>query len=253
MVHRTASEGYATAAEAYVRGRPGYPAAAAAWLRNVIALGPGRTVVEIGAGTGKFLPLLIDTGATVMALEPVAAMRAALAERFGVTIIDGTAERIALAGESVDAVMCAQAFHWFATPQAVAEMRRVLRPGGVLGLIWNRRDAAVPWVAAFDAIVDAHEGDAPRYQNDEWRAVFPAEGLVPLGERRARHDHRGSTEQVIIDRALSTSFIAALPDDRRAAVTAELRALIERTPELAGRSDVAMPYETLMLAFRKVS
>lgn len=251
MVHRTATEGYATAAESYVRGRPGYPDEAADWLREVVGLGPERTVLEVGAGTGKFLPLLIATGATVLALEPVAAMRAALSERFEITVLDGAADRIGLADGSVDAVICAQAFHWFATPEAVAEMRRVLRPGGVLGLIWNRRDASVPWVAAFDAIVDAHEGDAPRYQNGEWRKVFPADGLTPLAERHARLLHRGPADRVIIDRALSTSFIAALPDAERDAIADRLRDLIARTPELAGQAEVAMPYETLMVAFRK--
>ena len=77
--------------------------------------------------------------------------------------LEGTATAIPLADQSVDAVVCAQAFHWFAAAEALREIHRVLRPGGTLGLVWNMRDARVPWVARLDAIVNRHEGDTPRY------------------------------------------------------------------------------------------
>lgn len=251
-VHQAAFEGFSTSAGTYARGRPGYPPEASDWLRDVLDLHPGRTVLEVGAGTGKFLPLLVQTGAEVIALEPVDAMRAELARRFPeVKTVTGAADQIGLPDASVDAVVCAQAFHWFATPEAVAEMRRVLRPGGVLGLIWNGRDTRVPWVAAMAAIIDRHEGDTPRYQAGKWRRVFPATGLTALAERHARNLHTGSPDQVIVDRALSTSFIAALPAQQRAEVERQLRTLIKDTPELAGRAEISLPYDTLMVAFRK--
>ncbi len=251
-VHRAAAEGFSQAAEAYVRGRPGYPPEAVDWLRDVVGLGAGKTVLEVGAGTGKFLPTLIETGADVTALEPVDAMRAQIERRFpGVKTMIGTADRSGLPDDSFDAVVCAQAFHWFVTPQAVAEMRRVLRPGGVLGLIWNGRDTSVPWVAAMGTIVDTHQADTPRYLSGQWRKVFPAPGLTELGERHARNLHTGPAERVIVDRALSTSFNAALSEEKRAAVAERLRAFIAATPELAGREEVSLPYDTLMVAFRK--
>lgn len=251
-MHHAAVEGYSTSAEAYVRGRPGYPPEASSWLRDVIGLYPGRTVLEVGAGTGKFLPLLLKTGAEIMALEPIEAMRAEMARRFPqVTTLTGFADQIGLPDASVDAVVCAQAFHWFATPEAVAEMQQVLRPGGVLGLIWNGRDTRVPWVAAMAAIIDPHQGDVPRYHTGKWRQVFPAKGFTVLNEQHARHLHTGSPDQVIVDRALSISFVAALPAEQRAEIERRLRALIEDTPELAGRSEISLPYDTLMVAFRK--
>lgn len=250
-VHHSAADGYSTSAETYARGRPDYPPEALDWLREIVGLGPGKAVLEVGAGTGKFLPLLIETGAEVIALEPVAAMRNEITSHFTVPIIDGTADQIGLEDNAVDAVVCAQAFHWFATPEAVAEMRRVLKPDGVFGLIWNGRDTSVAWVAAMNAIIDPYQGDAPRHQSGRWRDVFPAKGFTALGELHAGNRHTGSPDEVIVDRTLSISFIAALPDEKRAEVERRLRKLIAETKDLTGRSEISFPYDTLMIAFRK--
>ena len=143
-IHQAAAEGYTAKAEAYIRGRPEYPAAVQDWLRDDLALGAGKTVLDLGAGTGKFLPHLRATGAAVIAVEPVPAMRAQLTQRNpGIEAMAGTAEDIPLADGAVDAIVCAQAFHWFANPAALAEIHRVLKPGGALGLIWNVRDESV--------------------------------------------------------------------------------------------------------------
>ncbi|HEX2890235.1 class I SAM-dependent methyltransferase [Vineibacter terrae] len=253
-IHDAAAKGYATAAQAYVTGRPGYPPESDTWLREVVGLGPGATVVDLGAGTGKFLPYLRRTGARLVAVEPVAEMRAQIErDHDSVHVMNGTATAIPLADASVDAVVCAQSFHWFATPAAVAEIRRVLVPDGVLGLIWNVRDESVPWVAALTAIVDPFQSDSPRYRSGDWRRVFPAEGFAALGERHARNGHVGKPEQVIVDRMLSTSFIASLPPEQHAAVARQLRSLIAATPSLASAGDVTFPYDTAMFAYRKVS
>lgn len=253
-LHDSANHGYAQGAGTYVRGRPDYPPETAAWLREVVGLASGRCVVDLGAGTGKFIPRLTATGATVIAVEPVAAMRAELARLHPeVEVHGGSAEAIPLTDATIDAVVCAQAFHWFATAAALAEIRRVLVPGGVLALVWNVRDTRVPWVAALTALTDVHQGDTPRHASGEWRRVFPADGFEALGERTVRHDHVGPADQVIVQRTLSTSFIAALPDLQRAEVERQVRALVAATPALAeaGDGDVAFPYRTQMLAFRK--
>ncbi|MBB4096508.1 methyltransferase domain-containing protein [Sphingomonas kyeonggiensis] len=253
-VHPAAVAGYTASADTYVSGRPGYPAEVGDWLRETLALGPGRTALEVGAGTGKFLPRLVETNARVIALEPVDAMRAALAQRNPeVTAIAGTAQEIPLADASVDSVICAQAFHWFATTAALAEMRRVLRIGGTLGLIWNVRDESMPWMAALEALVEPYAGDAPRYRSGAWRAVFPAPGFEPLPERRVPHPHVGDPEKVIVDRTLSVSFVAALPPAEQQRIAARVRALIAATPELVGRDTISFPYETRMYAWRRTS
>jgi len=245
-IHRAAAEGFSRAADDYVRGRPDYPAAVADWLRDTVGVGPGATAVDLGAGTGKFTPYLVGTGARVVAVEPVDAMRARLSAAWpGVDARAGTAEAIPLPDASADAVVCAQSFHWFATPAALAEVRRVLKPGGRLGLVWNVRDLGVGWVSRLGRVVGRVEGDTPRYQSGAWRSVFPAPGFGPLRERRFPHAHTGPVDDVVLNRVRSTSFVAALPPDGRARLEAELRAFIASEPELQGKAVVTVPYETV--------
>jgi SAM-dependent methyltransferase len=176
-VHHAAAKGFAAAAEAYQRARPDYPPALAEWLRSELGLAPGRVAVDLGAGTGKFTPLLSATGARVIAVEPVEAMRAELvAAHPNVEALAGEAERLPLGDALVDAIVCAQSFHWFAKPAVLAEMRRALRPGGALALVWNVRDERIAWVMALTKILDRHQGDAPRHERGQWRALFPAPG-----------------------------------------------------------------------------
>lgn len=156
----------------------------------------------------------------------------------------GTAQSMPLADASVDVVVCAQSFHWFANRAALDEIHRVLKPGGRLGLVWNLRDARVPWVAKLDAIVNQYEGDAPRYYTGAWRHAFVHEGFGPLAETHFSLGHAGSPEDVIVHRVRSTSFIASLPESARAEIDAAVRNLIDTEPELRGKPDVTVPYET---------
>jgi len=247
------SQGYHSGAHDYVAGRPGYPPEATEWLCNVLGAAPGKKIVEIGAGTGKFIPTLQEVGRTIIAVEPIAEMLKQLVHSFpDVTALAGSADAIPLPDASVDAVVCAQAFHWFATLEAVAEMRRVLVPGGTLGLIWNGRDESVPWVAALSQITNRREGDTPRYRTGAWRKAFPAPGFEFIGDRHVRNHHIGSAEHVILKRTMSVSFIARLAEIERHAVEREVRDLIDRTPELGGGREVAFPYETSMFAYRAI-
>lgn len=244
-LHRAARQGFTAGAETYVRGRPDYPAELDAWLQDVIGLAPGRRVVDLGAGTGKFTQRLLGTGADIIAIEPLDAMREKLTATLPhVESLAGRAEAMPLPDESVDAVICATAFHWFATPEAMREIRRVLKPGGRLGLIWNQRDERLGWVERLGRLVSRHEGDAPRAQKGEWKKVFPAEGFGALEHVSLPHGHTGKPEDVILARVLSTSFIAALPDDERAIFANEIRRFIAGEPELAGKQSVTVPYLT---------
>ena len=251
-VHHVAAKGFGAAAQVYQESRPDYPAALAKWLSDDVGLAPGRVVVDLGAGTGKFTPRLRATGARIVAVEPVEAMRVQLiAAHPDVEALAGEAEHLPLADASVDAIVCAQSFHWFARPAALAEMRRVLKPGGALALVWNVRDQRVAWVAVLTTILDRHQGDAPRHESGQWRALFPAPGFTPLSERRFAYEHVGSAERIIVERAMSVSFIAALPADEQARVADEVRALIAATPSLAGGATVAFPYVTHAYACRR--
>jgi SAM-dependent methyltransferase len=244
-VHPTASQGFSRGAAAYSRGRPEFPPQVLNWLSTDLDLQTGRTAVEVGAGTGKFTRLLAATGATVIAVEPVAAMLERLVTDLpGIAALRAQAQNLPLASGSCDSVLCAQAFHWFATAAALGEFHRVLRPGGMLGLVWNVRDQSVDWVAKLDEIMAPYEGDAPRYYHGEWRHVFPASGFGPLVEKSFSHSHVGPPEHVIVDRVASVSFIAALPAPERERVLDEVRALIAATPALAGAESVEFPYVT---------
>ncbi len=243
-IHHAAAQGFASQADTYARGRPDYPAELDIWLRNTLGLGPGKTIVDLGAGTGKFTRLLAATGASVIAVEPVVQMRAQLAAALpAVTAREGSAESMPLPDASVDAIVCAQAFHWFANAAAMAEIRRVLRPGGRLGLVWNVRDESVDWVARLTAIMTPFEGDAPRFYKGDWKRVFPADGFGPLALASLPYEHRGPARQVVIDRVMSVSFIAALPPAQQDAVRAQLQAVIDDSAALSG-PEVAFPYRT---------
>ncbi|SPA55580.1 class I SAM-dependent methyltransferase [Cupriavidus taiwanensis] len=244
-IHQAAAQGFASQAETYARGRPEYPAETDAWLRGALGLHAGRVVLDLGAGTGKFTRRLVQTGAAVIAVEPVAQMRAQLAAAVApVQALEGRAEAIPLADASVDAVVCAQAFHWFANARALAEIRRVLRPGGRLGLVWNVRDESVDWVAQLTAIMTPYEGDAPRFHKGDWKRLFPAEGFGPLALQSLPYAHAGPPRQVIVDRVMSVSFIASLPEPEQARVRARLHALIDQHPALSDRAEIAFPYRT---------
>lgn len=251
-VHSAAATGYQGGADTYARGRPDYPPQLVDWLKRDCGLGPGARALDLGSGTGKFLPILRATGAALTAVEPVAAMRQKLvADNPDVEAMEGTAEAIPVADGTFDAVVCAQSFHWFGTRAALAEIARVLKPSGTLGLVWNVRDESVAWVRAITEIIAPHEGDVPRYHTGRWREPFASGPFQPLRETTIAWPHRGSAERVIVDRTCSTSFIAALPEAEREAVAMRLRQLIAATPELSGRDEVAYPYVTHAFAARK--
>ncbi|HEY6569104.1 MAG TPA: class I SAM-dependent methyltransferase, partial [Candidatus Limnocylindrales bacterium] len=156
-IHPAAARGFGSSAEIYERARPGYPPDAVAEIVQLLDLRPGRTLLELGAGTGKLTRLLAPTGAYIVAVEPVASMRATLSTVIdgddGVEIVDGTAEAVPLPAGSVDAVVVAQAFHWFDAIRALSEVHRVLRSGGRLLLAINQRDESVPWVRALGDLI----------------------------------------------------------------------------------------------------
>jgi SAM-dependent methyltransferase len=244
-IHKTAAGGYSKNADTYAKGRPDYPPETDAWLRGHLGLRPGAIVVDLGAGTGKFTPKLVDTGATVIAVEPVAEMLAKISAKLPtVKTLIGTSTAIPLDDASVDVVLCAQSFHWFANAQSLAEIHRVLKPGGRLALIWNMKDPGYEWIKRLDAIVNALEGDTPRYYTGAWRSAFPNPNFTPLQEQHFKHGHTGAPIDVIFNRVRSSSFITVLPADVRANVDKQLELLIRSEPALAGKDEVTVPYVT---------
>ena len=228
-------------AAVYAQVRPAYPREALEWLLPAGA----RHVLDLAAGTGKLTAGIVDVlgaEAEVVAVDPSAPMLAELSARLpGVTTHRGTAESIPLADASVDAVLVGQAWHWFDAEAAAAEIARVLRPGGTLGVAWNDRDADEDWVARFGAIL--HRGDR----------LEPAAGNNPLPELGAAFTAVETSTVRWADRvpaaalralAGTRSYLLTLPDDERADRLAEVDALVAAHPRLAGRTEIDLPYVT---------
>jgi len=243
---------FEAAASLYERSRPEYPAEAVDLLARVLGLHGGRTLLDLGAGTGKLSRLAAARGAAVIALEPAAAMiRQAGGE--GVHLVRGVAEAIPLRRHAVDAVCAASAFHWFDGRRALGEAHRVLRHGGRLALVWNARDEGVPWIAALSVILNRVEGDWPRYRSGAWRLALDGarDMFRPLEEARFPNAHALPPEGVV-DRVASVSFVAAMPEDRRAAVLDEVRALLASHPDTAGKDELVLAYRTDVYVWERV-
>jgi len=247
-IHEEARRGFQAGAEAYERGRPGYPAGAIEWLRTELRLMPGRTVADVGAGTGKLTRELIATGASVIAVEPVPGMREVLARAVpGAQVLDGTAEAIPVADESVDAITVAQAFHWFDVPRTLAEFHRVLRPGGRFAVIWNRRLRDQPLHQAIHELTEPYRGASPSHYDSGWREAIAADGrFAAAGETTVPFEQRFDADG-LVDRVGSISFIATLGDQERERVLGRVRALAldAGRPLCLGYSTEVYAYERL--------
>jgi ubiquinone/menaquinone biosynthesis C-methylase UbiE len=146
-------------------------------------------------------------------------------------LLDGTAEAIPLEDASVDVVTVAQAFHWFDAPVALAEIARVLRPGGRLAILWNERDESTAWVAEMSRVLHWHERTVSRYQHTDWAAVVAASArYTPLQERLIPWE-QPVTREVLADRVRSISYIAAMPVAERERHASEVVALVARRAE----------------------
>ncbi|HWH35380.1 MAG TPA: methyltransferase domain-containing protein [Acidimicrobiales bacterium] len=223
-----AAQGFGADAWGYERGRPTYPAVAVSCLVAELGLGPSSVVVDLAAGTGKMSRLLAPSAGHVVAVEPVAAMRSVLVELVpDAGVVAATAEHLPLAGASVDAVVAAQAFHWFAVDQALAEVARVVRPGGGLALVWNDRDTSVPWVAELSALIEWDDRPVASYHERDWLEAMAATGhFEQAGSRRFRL-RQSLDADTLVDRVLSTSYIAARPLGEQQALAREVRRLVE--------------------------
>jgi SAM-dependent methyltransferase len=239
-----AAAAWGTDASSYERARPGWPADALDWLWSELALDAGSAVLDLAAGTGKLTRELVLRGSAVTAVEPLAGMRAELERSVPqADIREGTADAIPLDAGSVDAVFVAEAFHWFAAPATVAEIRRVLRPGAGLGLLWNLEQwQDLPWVGGLGPVLHGTSGGRHPTKRATWDVLDTAPGYEAPVSQRFRHEHVLDPDGVA-DLIGSWSRVAILPEDRRLAIRDGVRAIVP-----AGGA--SLPYETVAVAAR---
>jgi SAM-dependent methyltransferase len=241
-LHPTA-RAFESAAAEYERGRPGYPQGAVEYLAGRLGISAGKTVVDLAAGTGKLTRGLQPAGAFLIAIEPLETMLAELVRAVPeVAPVTAVAEGLPLAGGSVDAVVVANAWHWFDPPAVLGELRRVLRPRGHLAIVYNRRDESVEWVARLSEIIDEYRGDTPHYRSGRWREEFKTTPLFGPLDRRDFQWEQPLSAALLRDRVASVSFIARLDGKR---CTQVMRAVDELAAhEFGGRKEFAMPHTT---------
>jgi SAM-dependent methyltransferase len=223
------AESFAAVADEYERGRPDYPPAVVGALAAELGLAPGAEVLDLAAGTGKLTRALLAGGLDVLAVEPQAALRDVLAQRIGAERVrDGVAEAIPLADASVDAVTVSDAFHWFDHEPALAEIARVLRPGGGLCGVWTIADwGGASWAHELGTLIAASRPEHPAFDAPPWQDTARTSGRwSELREVRVTVSSPAHPSR-IVDHIASMSWIAAMTETDRREHLVRVRELID--------------------------
>jgi SAM-dependent methyltransferase len=267
MGRPTRGMSFGSVAEAYARHRPGYPDPALRWVLSALGATNERApldVLDLAAGTGKLTQSLVRLATeqrivTVTAVEPDQKMLDVLRDQLAsaempVTALIGSAERIPLPDSSVHAVLVGQAFHWFDQQRAIAEIGRVLRPGGVLAALWNAEDHSADWVAGYHeaASADRYVPGVPRGSD---RPDLPGNAaFTPTERAEFRHSRRLTVNRLIA--LLETHSWALLSTPReRAEIFERIRSYLVSRPEV-GVSDADAEFDlplrtTVLRALRR--
>jgi SAM-dependent methyltransferase len=203
-----------TNGELYDSARPNYAPEAIDYIVNTLDLDTHSRVLDLGAGTGIFARQIAARVARVTAVEPSAPMRAALSARSpSIDVLEGRDVSIPLKDASVDAVVVAQAFHWFDAPRALVEIHRVLAEGGGLALVWNSRDETLDWVRRLGEVVERVRPASLEGEHDV--GALRDSGLF-FEVEHARFSHVQSlTPEDLARLVQSRSYVAVLNDLER--------------------------------------
>jgi SAM-dependent methyltransferase len=240
------STSFGSAAGTYESGRPDYPIQAVDWMLQPVVGGERSIrVADVGAGTGKLTRAAVELGAEVVAIDPDAKMLAVLREHVhGVPTFVGSAESLPLPAAGLDAVLLGQAWHWVDPTAASAEVGRVLRSGGVLGLVWNIRDESVEWVRRLTSIMHGSHAEQMLAEGDP-----PLAPPFVVSESAQWRWSRPMTRESLLAMARSRSYIiTATPEDRAAIETG----LLELFDEIGAVGDAVVELPYLTRAYRAV-
>jgi SAM-dependent methyltransferase len=234
---------FPTVAEAYERGRPEYPPAVVGAIAAELRIPPGAPVLDLAAGTGKLTRALLGTGLDVLAVEPQSSLREILTASIGAERVrEGLAEAIPLPDEAVAAVTVADAFHWFRPAEALAEIARVLRPGGGLAVLSSSPDwSETSWAHEVGTLMASLRPEHPHFDGPPWREkVREAGGWTPLREIRMSAAQPAQPQR-IVDYIASVSWMAALPEPQRTETLAQIGTIIS-----AGETPAELPIHVLI-------
>ncbi|MYV97066.1 class I SAM-dependent methyltransferase [Streptomyces sp. SID3343] len=229
------SSSFGEVAALYDRSRPRYATRALRWALGAVPL----RIVDLGAGTGILTRQLTDLGHLCTAVEPDPGMRSHFRRTTDTPILPGTAEDIPLPDDSVDAIVAAESYHWFDPHRAQTEFARVLKPGGILVLLWNIRDEATPWVAELTLLLSRYDRTGKAVIDDP--VVAPP--FLPLVRREFTHTVRHSLDS-LLDLYRSHSYHITAPPSRRNAFEADLQRLVRTHADLKDRERLELPYHT---------
>jgi len=248
-----AQKGFEKNIDFYENARPSYPLEAISILETVLELIPGEShVIDLGAGTGKFTRLLLNGNYHLTAIEPSAAMRDKFSQILPtVPILDGNSWNIPIPSESQDAVVCAQAFHWFANLNTLKEVHRVLKSGGRFGMIWNSQDREKKkWVGEMIDYKEQYEMNSPQYRLGLWKKVWEEEEakclFSPLQFQSIQHSVQ-TTKELIRQRVLSSSYIACQEQKVQQEISQKIVDILEANAneiEYDKNGLVTFPYST---------
>jgi SAM-dependent methyltransferase len=234
------AERFASLADVYERGRPEYAPAVVGALSAELGLARNARVLDLAAGTGKLSRALVAAGLDVVAVEPHAQLRDKLSAGIGAERVrEGVAEAIPLPDTSVDAVTVADGFHWFDHAQALAEIRRVLTPGGGLAVLATVPDwSGASWAHELGTLINEMRPEHPFFDGPPWQEAVRAAG----GWAEPREIRVASSQPVdpgrIVAYVASMSFVAALPDEERAERLARVAELVD-----AGEMPAELPVQ----------
>lgn len=240
-----------SAASEYERGRPGYPIDAIDLLARELRLDARSTVVDLAAGTGKLTRDLVRRFERVIAVEPLAGMRSQLERHVrGAQAVEGRAEAIPLPDACVDAVLVAQAFHWFEGAVAMDEIARVLVPDAGLGLLWNTTPWELRegrWFSALDDLLEGSRADLStlrRHGSGEWARVFDRPTpFGPLHEATIPNPQRPTAEEFLAGFA-SRSYVASMGPGGRDELLTAVRELLKRDDAPVEDGRIVVPMRT---------
>ena len=226
-------------ADAYERARPAWSEEAARWLVPEDA----ELVVELGAGTGKLTRAVTALGVRVVAVEPDPRMLEVL-RGLDLEGVEGSAEAIPFGDGVANAVVAGSSAHWFDLEQALPEIHRVLRPGGRFGFGWNHRDDRHPTIAGMGEAVYAAQRRArgPRWRSRDWAAELTATGLFRNVERASFEHVHELPREALRDHLMSYSGVAALPEDERRRVFAEVARLLDSDESVSSNGRLRLPF-----------